>query len=69
MSREEKINFLRIALGLQKIGVNNEMADRIIETYEKVLELKGKFSISDAVEIEFEMDRKYAEERLKNNSK
>lgn len=66
MSRDEKINFLRIALGLQKIGINNEMADRIIETYEKVLELKGYFSIKEAVEIEISMDRKYAKKELKD---
>lgn len=65
MERESKINYLRIALGLQKIGVSNEMADRIIETYEKVLELEGDFSIKDAVEIEMSMDRKYSEEQLK----
>jgi hypothetical protein len=68
MTREEKNNYLRIALGLQKIGVNNEMADRIIETYEKVLELKGNFSIKDAVEIELSMDRKYKEKELDSNS-
>lgn len=61
MTRDEQINYLRIALGLQKIGINNETADRIIETYEKVLKLKGKFSIKDAVEIEMAMDRKYTE--------
>lgn len=67
MTREDKNNYLRIALGLQKIGVNNEMADRIIETYEKVLKLKGDFSIKDAVEIELSMDRKYKEKELDSN--
>lgn len=67
MTRSEKIDYLRIALGLQKIGINNEMSDRIIETYEKVLELKGEFSIKDAVEIELNMDRKYKEKELSSN--
>lgn len=67
MTREEKNNYLRIALGLQKISVSNEMADRIIETYEKVLKLKGDFSIKDAVEIELSMDRKYKEKELDSN--
>jgi hypothetical protein len=65
MTRDEQINYLRIALGLQKIGVNNETADRIIETYEKVLKLKGKFSIKDAVEIEMKMDKKYTEIKVR----
>jgi hypothetical protein len=64
MTREEKINYLRIALGLQKIGVNNEMSDRIIETYEKILKLKGDFKITDAVEIELAMDKKYKQKEL-----
>jgi hypothetical protein len=67
MTRDDKNNYLRIALGLQKIGVNTEMADRIIETYEKVLKLKGDFSIKDAVEIELSMDRKYKEKELDSN--
>ena len=68
MTRDEQINYLRIALGLQKIGINNETADRIIETYEKVLKLKGKFSIKDAVEIEMAMERKYTEIKLRKEA-
>lgn len=64
LSQEEKVNYLRIALGLQKIGCDNEMADRIIETYEAILRLGGKFSIEDAVEIELSMDRKYRKKDL-----
>ena len=67
MTREQKNNYLRIALGLQKIVVSNEMADRIIETYEKVLKLKGEFSIKDAIEIELSMDRKYKEQEIDSN--
>lgn len=59
LSQEDKINYFRIALGLQKIGVDNEMADRIIQTYEAVTRLGGKFSIEDAVDIELSLDRKY----------
>lgn len=68
LSRDEKINYLRIALGLQNIGVNNEMADRIIETYESILMLGGNFSIKDAVNIEFAIGKKYAEQNLKNKT-
>lgn len=64
MTRKEKSNYLSIALGLQKIGVSIEMADRVIETYERILKLGGEFSIKDAVEIELSMDRKYKEKEL-----
>lgn len=67
MTREEKNNYLRIALGSQKISVSKEMADRIIETYEKVLKLKGNFSIKDVLEIELLMDRKYKGKELDPN--
>ncbi len=63
MTRAEKTNYLTIALGLQKIAVNNEIADRIIETYEKILKLKGKFSVEDAIEIEKKMDEKYIKKK------
>jgi predicted SpoU family rRNA methylase len=59
LSQEEKVNYLRIALGLQRIGVDNEMAERIIESYEAILRLGGKFSINDAVDIEMSIERKY----------
>lgn len=61
MKRKEKVEYLRIALAIQNIGVNNEICDRIIETYEKVLELKGGFTIQDAVNIESKMDKIYSE--------
>ncbi len=67
MTRDEKTRYLRVALALQKMGVTDEIADRIIETYEKVLELGGDFSVKDAVEIEIAMDRKYKELELTAN--
>jgi ElaB/YqjD/DUF883 family membrane-anchored ribosome-binding protein len=69
MIRDEQINYLRIALGLQKIVVDNEIADRIIETYEKILKLKGKFSVMDAVEIEMRIDKKYKDSQVKAQKK
>ena len=61
MTRSDKITYLRIALSLQKIAISDETADRVIETYEKVLELKGDFNIKHALEIEMKMDRKHKE--------
>jgi hypothetical protein len=64
LTQEEKVNYLRIALGLQKIGCDNEMADRIIESYEAILRLGGNFSINDAVDIEMSLDRKYRKKEI-----
>lgn len=63
----KKIQYLRIALALQNIGINDETADRIIQTYEKTLEKGGEFNIKDAVEIQYRLDKKYAEIKTKNN--
>lgn len=68
MTRDQKNEYLVIALSFQKIGVSTEMADRVIETYESILKLKGDFSIKDAVEISLKFDRKYKEIELKKNS-
>lgn len=67
MNIEKRANYLRIALGLQNIGVSNETSERIIVTYEKVLELGGKFSLHDAVDIECDLDRKFAKKKLEDD--
>jgi hypothetical protein len=65
MTAKEKIQYLRIALQLQNIAVNDEMVDRLIVTYEKVQKLKGKFSVDDACDIEYAMDKKYIKKKMK----
>ena len=64
MNIETKANYLRIGLGLQKLVVDNEIAERIIVTYEQILKKEGKFSLHDAVEIEMSLDRKFAKKKL-----
>lgn len=68
MKVEKKYNYLRIALGLQRIAVDHKMAMQIIETYEKILELGDDFSIRDATEIELKMSA-INEEELINKAK
>jgi len=48
-----------MALQLQRVGVNNEILERIIKTYEQILLLKGDFSIMDAIKIEDSIKKKY----------
>jgi len=67
MTDNQKIEYLRIALQLQGIGCNNEMADRIITTYEAVTKLEGKFSVKHAVDIQYAMDRKYAKIKIEED--
>lgn len=64
MTIDKKAQYLRIGLALQHIGVTDETAERIIVTYEAVLEKGGDFSITDAVDIELALDRKHKEKSI-----
>lgn len=64
MTPEQKINYLRIALQLQDIGCTKAMSDTIVTTYERLMKRKGEFSISDAVDIKFEIRAKYQNPEL-----
>ena len=68
MTPDEKANYLRIALALQKISVSTEIADRVCETLSVIEKKGGDFSVHDAVDIELRMDRKYAEKGLQNET-
>ena len=68
LSHEERIKYLRIALGLQLIGINDRMADQILLTLDEIEKLGGEFSITDAVEIELRIERKYKRQELEEKS-
>ena len=59
MTHGEKVKFLKVSLAMQEIGTSLQIADQIVQTYEKMLVLGGKFSVSDAVDIEIGVERKY----------
>ncbi len=61
MTREQRIEYLRIALGIQQIHATEETVDRLIETYEVLLEKRGDFTVRDASNIQAAMDKKYAD--------
>ena len=48
-----------VALGMCRIGVDNMTAEIIFETYKKVLELGGEFSLRDAAKITTDIEAKY----------
>ena len=60
ISMEEKVNYLRIGLALQKIGVDNRIAEAIILTYEKLMEKGGETDLLDVSRIEAAMEEKYS---------
>ena len=67
MTPEQKANeikYLRVALNLQNIAINERTCDQIIVTLDKVRKKRGKFNLHDAVEIELAIERKYKEKEL-----
>ena len=64
MTREQKTEYLRIGLALQGVGVSKQFCERVVVTYDAILEKGGQFSIDDAVRIEYELDQKQAEKNI-----
>lgn len=48
-----------VALGMCRIAVNDMTAEIIFETYKKVLELGGEFSLRDSSKIVCDVEEKY----------
>lgn len=69
LTRKEKTNYLRIGLALVGISVDNRTAETITKIYDGVLLKKGGFSLKDAVDIEFEVGRQYAQNSIKSRTK
>jgi len=67
MTRKKKASYLQIALALQKVSTEKEFCDRVIQTYEQVIDKEGKFDISDAVDLEFKLDEYHAKMKLKQS--
>jgi len=45
-------------------GVDNRVSETFILCYEGIVEKRGNFSISDSVNIQLAMDRKYRKKRI-----
>lgn len=49
---KKQIQFLRIALGMSGIAVNNASCELILTVQKEMKRLKGEFSLSDGTRIE-----------------
>ena len=49
--RKTEVEYLRMACNLAELGIQYQHADLIIRLQERLKKLKGKFSLSDGVEI------------------
>ena len=64
--RKEEIQQLTIVCNMAEININYIHADLILRLQERLKELKGKFAISDSIEIHYKWKedwRKYFEEQ------
>lgn len=59
MTDKEKINYMRIGLGLAGVVVNNLTSEIIVRIYEGIQKKGGKFSLDDATDIEFNVTEKH----------
>lgn len=63
LTKEQKFEYLKMALLMQDIGFSDEKLSRVIATYERVLVEGEDFSIGDSIEIndliEKESEKKY----------
>lgn len=68
--RETEVEYLRMACNLAELGIAYQHADLILRLQERLKKLKGKFSLSDGVEIHHKWKedwRNYFEEQSKLN--
>lgn len=57
--RKEEVEFLRMACNMSELGISYQQADLIIRLQERLKELKGKFSVSDAAEIHYKWKQEW----------
>ena len=55
----EEIEALRISFALTGIAVDSKTTCLILEVFKAVQQKGGKFSIEDAIRIQYEVERKY----------
>lgn len=65
MTEEEKVNYLRLALGLCEIRTDIKTADMIWRVCELVKRKRGKTSVEDTCKIFVDIREKYPEIEVK----
>jgi len=58
MTHEEKVQYMRIAAGVCKLGFTDYHIDLLVSIYDKVLELKGGTDINSLSNIEYEAEQR-----------
>lgn len=69
MIHDKEVNYLKTALALNDIGVDQPTADLIWRTVWKLHELGGDFSLKDAANLRAQVERDYKERQDGTKSK
>jgi hypothetical protein len=64
LNLEHRVKFLKTALALSGIAVNEVSSELIIRLYEGILEKGSKFSLEDSVKIETLVKGKYESKEI-----
>ena len=67
MDLEDKVKYLGIAMSLEHIGISEVVLEKIIRTYDMILEKGEQFTIKDACNIRARVDTKYAAKEIKEH--
>jgi len=55
----DEIDYLKMALALSGIAIDRFTAELVIDTWAEIEKKKGQFNISDSVQIEWRLRKKY----------
>jgi len=66
LTQELKISFLDCALQLQGVQIARKLLDKIIVTYELVIEKQGNFTLGEGLQISESIEKKYNKKDKQN---
>jgi hypothetical protein len=59
LTLEQKLNYMRLALSLQNIGLHEETVDSIVSTYDALLLKGGDLNLEDITQIAFDVKARH----------
>jgi hypothetical protein len=66
---DQQIQIMRLALGMSGLPCNNAGAETVILVHAEMKRLGKKFSLKDATDIEYHIQRKYYSKKITVESK
>ena len=68
MTHEEKINYMKIAAGIVGYGIETRGLDMLVSMYDLVIEKKGDTDLHSIVTVEFEVNEREKERKIKEKT-